>query len=85
MHKVWLECDVASATGRWTAIATLAHRLSPPGSGYRDAAPEGALTAEAPIAFGDDGDGISTIGTVSVRRTVGSEFLDPVVVSGCSS
>ena len=71
MHKVWLECDVASATGRWTATATLAHRLSPPGAGYRDAAPEGGLTTEAPITFGEDGEGISTIGTLSVQRTGG--------------
>ena len=68
-HKVWLECTVASRTGRWSATARVVHRISPPGVAYRDAAPEAAATAEWPIAFGDDGDGLSTLGSVSVLRT----------------
>lgn len=67
--KVWLECNVASRTGRWSATARVVHRISPPGVAYREAAPEAAATAEWPIAFGDHGDGLSTLGSVSVLRT----------------
>jgi hypothetical protein len=49
--------------------ARVVHRISPPGVVYREAAPEAAATAEWPIAFGDHGDGLSTLGSVSVLRT----------------
>lgn len=59
-HKVWLHCTVESTAGRWTATAQVAHRTSPPGGSYRDGPAE--VREEAPIRFGDDGEGISTIG-----------------------
>ena len=73
-HKVWLEFNAAEypglrSTKKWSATARVVHRISPPGVAYRDAAPEAAATAEWPIAFGDDGDGLSTLGSVSVLRT----------------
>src|SRR5262245_8419915 len=58
-HKIWLECTGGS--GRWTAIATVAHRVSASQAGYRDAAPEASMTKEPPITFGEDGDGITVI------------------------
>lgn len=69
-HKIWLHCTVESATGRWTATAKVAHRTSPPGGSYRDVPTE--LAEEAPIRFGDDGEGVSTIGQLDEgagRRT----------------
>ncbi|CAN5919013.1 hypothetical protein BH11MYX4_BH11MYX4_60970 [soil metagenome] len=70
-HKVWLDCDAHSPTGRWSATATLVCRVAPPGSGYRDGAPADGATTEGRLTFGEDGDGITTIGPVSVPRTGG--------------
>lgn len=68
-HKVWLESHIASGTGRWTARATVAVHVGPPGTGYRDGAPEGSKAAETSMTFGEDGDGISVVGAASAPRT----------------
>ena len=57
-HKVWLACELADRNERWSATATLARRVAPPGAGYRDAAPEAGATVEAPLQLAEDGDGI---------------------------
>lgn len=66
-HKVWLECNVPSGTGRWNAKATVSHRISTSGTGYRDASPEANATTEPPLAFGEDSDGYTASG--GARRT----------------
>jgi hypothetical protein len=87
-HKVWLECDVSS-NSRWSATATLIYRVSAGGSGYRDGSP-GFETSEADVSFGDDGEGISTLGAVSLPRTGalgiprgGNTWLQLVTLPAC--
>lgn len=66
-HKVWLECNVPSGSGRWKATANVAHRISTTGAGYRDAVPEASATKEPTLTFGEDGDGVTASG--GARRT----------------
>lgn len=94
-HKIWLHCTVESTTGRWTATAKVAHRISPPGGSYRDIPAE--VREEAPVRFGDDGEGVSTIGqlddaagrrtgALAIPRPEGGTWLQlltlPVVAEG---
>lgn len=68
-QKVWLECDVASATQDWSAVVSVVHRASPPGSGYREPSGDADATREIPFTVGVDSEGVSTIGPVAARRT----------------
>ena len=68
-QKVWLECDVASATHDWSAAVSVVHRAWPPGSGYREPSGDADAIREMPFTVGEDGEGVSTLGPVAARRT----------------